>query len=101
MLLTLHPHITEARYTDGYRIEVEFSDGIVKTLDFDEYIRRGGVFAPLADEAFFRSFFIDLNTICWPNGADVAPERLYEKGITVEQGPRSGNGAVRLGASRP
>jgi hypothetical protein len=37
------------------------------------------VFGPLRDVEYFKKFFLDLNTLCWPNGADIAPERLYEK----------------------
>lgn len=34
---------------------------------------------------YFKKFFIDLHTICWPNGADVAPDRLYELGKPVDR----------------
>jgi hypothetical protein len=29
---------------------------------------------------FFRSFYVhpEFHTLCWPNGADIAPEFLYE-----------------------
>lgn len=39
----------------------------------------GGVYEPLTDPNYFKKFFIDLNTLCWPNGADIAPERIYEQ----------------------
>jgi hypothetical protein len=78
------PHVVQARYLDGYQIEITFQDGQIRIVDFHQYVQRGGVFAPLKDENYFKRFFIDINTICWPNGADVAPERLYELGRPIE-----------------
>lgn len=77
------PHIVEAEYVKGYRIKAKFNDGSVKMLNLKPYVERGGVFSELKDKEYFKRFFIDLNTICWPNGADVAPERLYEIGEEI------------------
>jgi len=77
------PHIVEAEYTRDYVIKIKFDDGAVKIVDIESYVERGGVFSKLRDKEYFKRFFIDLNTVCWPNGADIAPERLYEIGKEV------------------
>jgi hypothetical protein len=40
----------------------------------------GPVFEPLQDPTEFAKVFLDpiCRTIAWPNGADLAPEALYE-----------------------
>jgi|GEM_PF-304598 hypothetical protein len=83
-------HVTDAVYLKDYLIQITFNDGQTKAVDFESYVKRKGVFSPLKDKTYFKNFFIDLNTVCWPNGADVAPEKLYELGKSVESLP-SGN----------
>ncbi len=79
------PHVIEAKYAGEYRIRVYFEDGSVKIVDLEQYVKRGGVFSLFVDKEFFKKFFVDLNTLCWPNGADIAPEKLYEIGKEVRE----------------
>ena len=69
--------VTEARYHSGHRLRLRFTDVCEKIVDFTPWLR-GEVFKPLRDVKFFKKFFIAGGTVCWPNGADVAPETLYE-----------------------
>ena len=70
------PSVVRAEYRGGYRIHVTFNDGSAKTIDFRPWLV-GPVFEPLRDIEFFKTFFVAGSTVCWPNGADVAPETLY------------------------
>ena len=47
-------------------------------VDFSGWLR-GPVFEPLRDLEYFQRFFVDGGTVAWPNGADIAPETLYER----------------------
>ena len=72
-----------ARYPDLRRLflsrvryHIYFNTGVRKTVDFSRWLR-GPVFEPLRGREAFRKFFIGGGTVCWPNGADIAPETLY------------------------
>ena len=71
-------HVVKAKYVDGYRIEVAFNDGRQGVADLTEALR-GPVFEKLKDVSEFKRFLLDdeLDTLVWPNGADLAPEYIY------------------------
>jgi hypothetical protein len=69
--------VVSADYAGEYRILLHFSDGVSKTVDFSRWLS-GKVFQPLRDYAEFRRFFVAGGTVCWPNGADIAPETLRD-----------------------
>ncbi len=71
------PSVVRAEYRGGYRIHVTFNDDSDKTIDFRQWLE-GPVFEPLKDPEYFRRFFLDGGTVVWPNGADIAPETLYD-----------------------
>ncbi|HHT9124764.1 MAG TPA: DUF2442 domain-containing protein [Candidatus Brocadiia bacterium] len=77
------PHVLEAEYVKDYKVKLKFNDEIQKIVDLESYVEKGGIFSELKDKEYFKKFFIDLNTLCWPNGADIAPERLYEIGVPL------------------
>ena len=72
--------VVEARPVDGYRVYIRFDDGVSGEVDLAALITFEGVFASLRDTERFSELRVapDLGTICWPNGADIAPETLYD-----------------------
>lgn len=72
--------VVEARYLHDYTVWLKFEDGTSGEVDLAGELR-GPVFEPLRDVEYFKSFVVspDLGTISWPNGADFAPEFLYDK----------------------
>jgi hypothetical protein len=72
------PTVIRAEYRGEYRIHVTFQDGVESTIDFALWLH-GPVFEPLKEQAEFQRFFLDGGTVAWPNGADIAPETLYER----------------------
>jgi Protein of unknown function (DUF2442) len=72
------PMVIQAEYRGDFKIRIVFNDGVEKTIDFSDWLA-GPIFEPLKDPAYFRCFFLDGGTVAWPNGADIAPETLYER----------------------
>ncbi len=71
--------VTAVKYVEDYRLEITFANGRSGVVDFRNYIKKGGVFAQLAEPGFFRKVSInrDLGVITWGNKVDLAPEVLY------------------------
>ena len=73
--------VVEVEALEGCRLSLRFEDGLQGEVDVAALVKLTGVFAPLADQEFFRRVRVerDLGTVCWPNGADIAPEVLYDE----------------------
>ncbi len=74
--------IVKAEYLDGYRLSLLFNNGVRRVVDLSNSLK-GSVFAPLKDISYFKKFSIKFNTVEWENGADFAPEYLYEIGTAL------------------
>jgi len=73
------PDVTEVKYLGDFRLFLRFSDGLEGEVDLAEELY-GEVFEPLKNQDYFRQVRVDpeIGTICWPNGADFAPEFLHD-----------------------
>jgi Protein of unknown function (DUF2442) len=85
-------HVTSVHALDGYRLEVVFSDGTSGTISLQDRLF-GPMFEPLRDPSFFKQVRVDdFGAISWPNGADLAPDSLYEQILTAAESVPRGAG---------
>src|SRR5262245_47426103 len=75
--MTILPSVVKAEHAGHYRLHLIFNDGTSKVVDFEPWLE-GPMFEALRNHDSFREFFVAGSTVCWPNGADIAPETLYE-----------------------
>lgn len=77
--------LIEARYLGNQQVSFTFSDGREGTFDGAALLQTtGSLLEPLRDESYFTKFFIDAGALCWPNGLQLSPARLYESCRTLE-----------------
>jgi hypothetical protein len=70
--------IVHVQALSDWRLDIRFSDGTSGVISIKDRLF-GPVFEPLKDQAFFAQAKVDeFGAICWPNGADLAPDALYE-----------------------
>lgn len=74
------PRVVSASYAGNYIVHLRFADGTEGNVNLEPELY-GTLFEPLKDRKLFEQFAVhpDFHTLCWPNGADIAPEFLYEK----------------------
>ena len=71
--------IIKARYVGNFQVELNFSDGQAGLFDGRTLLQRNGsLLEPLRQESYFRRVFIDAGALCWPNGLELSPAKLYE-----------------------
>jgi len=80
--------VTGVVVRDDFHLEVSFDTGETRLFDARPYLQRG-MFRRLQDPALFRRAYVTCDTVCWPDGLDLAPETLYDRSVPVS--------AVRIG----
>ena len=74
--------VIDVYYNSDYKLLVTFSDGNRKIVNLEPYLK-GEVFGELLDKEKFVQYGLTRVTIEWANGADLAPEFLYEIGTVA------------------
>lgn len=70
--------ITNARHRGAFMIELCFSDDTMGAYDMTPLIDRDTVLTrPLRDPAYFRSFYLELGALAWPNGLELSPAAIH------------------------
>ena len=81
--------VKKAKYLNGYKIEIRFSNGKIKVVDLEEMIKKTkNMLLPLLDIDYFKQVECDGITVCWPNGVDLCPDAPYKMGQEIS--PASG-----------
>ena len=71
--------VSKVMALDDYQIQVVFQDGLEGTVSLRDRLF-GPVFEPLKDPSYFATVRVDeYGAVCWPNGADLAPDALYRR----------------------
>lgn len=73
--------VTDVEYNGDYSLICTFNDGAVEKVDMTPVLD-APAFQELKDLDLFKQFGLD-ETIFWGNGADIAPEWLYQNGVPV------------------
>ncbi|MCL4874205.1 DUF2442 domain-containing protein [bacterium] len=73
--------VLKAEHIENYKLALSFEDGKTGIVDLSGYIEKGGVFSRFSDFDYFMRFYVDdeADTVCWPDGVDIAPETLYHE----------------------
>jgi hypothetical protein len=95
MTYSLTPRVAAVRHVREHVLWLRFSDGLEGEVDLADELR-GELFEPLRDPATFARVGIEYGALAWPNGADWAPEALYDR-----VGAANGSGRRAMDATRP
>ena len=71
--------VIDVDYIKDYELLITFNDHSKKKVDLKPFLTCE-VFGELLDKSKFIQYGLTRNTIEWANGADLAPEFLYENG---------------------
>ena len=73
--------VTDAKCLGDYRLWVRFSDKSEGEIDLADLVTKDPrpIVSALRDTAKFAALKVDMDTVVWDNGFDLAPEFLHER----------------------
>ena len=79
-------HVTKVKVVDSFSLVLTFDNGVQKRVNLRQELY-GPIFEPLRDPSYFAKAYVDPDsrTVAWPNGADFAPDFLYQ--LEAEETP--------------
>ena len=80
--------VIDAKLKSDYIVFIEFNNGVKGIIDFRKILEEDhrDIIKQLLDKKLFDTVKVNLNTLCWDNNVDFAPEYLYKQ-IEVCAGP--------------
>ncbi|MDP2880797.1 MAG: DUF2442 domain-containing protein [Azonexus sp.] len=68
------------KYLGNEQFAVAFSDGSEGLFNLHAYLanRQGSLLLPLREEAYVARAFVESGAMAWPNGLELAPQRVLE-----------------------
>ena len=73
----MNPRVQSVVATDGFKLEITFSNGEVGVYDCAPLLDFG-VFKELRDISYFKRARAEGGTVVWPHEQDLCPDTLYE-----------------------
>jgi len=73
----MNPRVKAVVATEGYKLEINFSNGEVGVYDCAPLLDFG-VFKELRDISYFKQARAEGGTVVWPHEQDICPDTLYE-----------------------
>jgi hypothetical protein len=73
--------VTDARHLGAYRLWVRFSDASEGEIDLGDLVLndKRPIVVALRDPSVFAAIRVDMDTVVWENGFDLAPEYLHAR----------------------
>ncbi len=70
----------------GYKILIQFSEGITKIYNLKELIKKNSMFQKLKNEQLFYNVEVDIGGygVIWDDNIDISCDELFENGKTIK-----------------